>query len=200
MESKRPVRAYNSPLRKAQMDATRRRILDSVAELMSDPAQPELTFFAVAQQAQVSERTVYRHFETKDELLEAFWEYINEQLGMIQYPETVEELLDVLPSVYTGFDARAGLIRAHLASSAGREMRLRVAPRRREIFRAMLEPYAAGLPEDEQRWACAVTQLMFSPRAWESLGENWNLSGEEAAQACAWGIRRLLGTLSGGQS
>jgi AcrR family transcriptional regulator len=188
-------RNYSSPLRAEQQEATRVRILDAVAELMSDPAQPELTFGALARHAQVSERTVYRHFATKDELLEAFWVYINEQLGMAHYPETVDELLAVLPSVYTGFDQRAGLIRAHLASTAGREMRERVAPRRREIFRRMLEEYTAGLPPQRQREACAIAQLLFSPRAWESLEENWEFSGQEAADACAWAIQTLLGAL-----
>ena len=188
-------RTYSSPLRAEQQEATRARILDAVAELMSDPAQPELTFGALAKHAQVSERTVYRHFATKDELLEAFWVYINEQLGMAHYPETVEELLAVLPSVYTGFDLRAGLIRAHLASTAGREMRERVAPKRREIFLRMLETYTAGLPASRQREACAIAQLLFSPRAWDSLEENWGMSGLEAAEACAWALHTLLGAL-----
>jgi AcrR family transcriptional regulator len=195
MDAVEPKRTYVSPLRAGQQEATRARILDAVAELMSDPRQPELTFGSVGRQAKVSERTVYRHFATKDELLEAFWVHINEQLGMVHYPETVEELLGVLPSVYTGFDRRAGLIRAHLASTAGREMRERVAPKRREIFRRMLERYVASLPAQRQREACAVMQLLFSPRAWDSLEENWGFSGQEAADACAWAIQALLGTL-----
>jgi AcrR family transcriptional regulator len=188
-------RAYSSTLRAEQQEATRSRILDAVAQLMSDPRQPELTFSALAQRAQVSERTVYRHFASKDELLEAFWVYINEQLGMAHYPETVEELLGVLPSVYTGFDQRAGLIRAHLASTAGREMRERVAPKRREIFRRMLQEHTAGLSETQQRAACGIAQLLFSPRAWDSLEENWGMTGQEAADACSWALTTLLAAL-----
>jgi AcrR family transcriptional regulator len=195
MDSAGASRSYNSPLRVAQQEATRRRILDAVADLMSDPTQPELTYSALAKAAEVSERTVYRHFATKEELLEAFWIYINEQLGMAHYPETVEELLEVLPSVYSGFDERAGLIRAHLASSAGREMRLRVVPRRREIFKRMLERYTRGLAPRRQRMACGVLQLLFSPRAWDSLEENWGMTGSDAAESCAWAIRTLIASL-----
>lgn len=192
MDVAEPKRTYSSPLRAEQQEATRQRILDALAELMSDPAQPELTYSALAQQAQVSERTVYRHFAQKEDLLEAFWEHINEQLGMAHYPETIPELLSVLPGVYGGFDRRAALIRAHLASTAGREMRERVVPRRQEIFRRMLAPYVGGLSEERQRQACGLIQLLFSPRAWDSLEENWGMSGQQAADACAWAIRSLL--------
>jgi hypothetical protein len=77
-------------------------------------------------------------------------------------------------------------------------MRLRVAPKRRELFKRMLEPHVAGQPAARQRQACAVLQLLFSPRAWDSLEENWGFTGKEAADACAWAIRSLIDSLDGG--
>jgi AcrR family transcriptional regulator len=191
------TRKYNSELRAEQQDQTRLRILEAAAELMGDPTQPELTFAAIGKQARISDRTVYRHFPTKEDLLEAFWSYVNAQLGMAEYPESAEQLLKVMPSVYEGFDAQAGLIRAHLASPAGREMRQRIAPVRRELFQRMLESYTAGLPAKSRRRVYAIVQLLFSPRAWDSLVENWDMDGSEAAEACSWAIRTLLTALEG---
>jgi len=197
MDISSPTRKYSSELRAEQHDQTRLRILEAAAELMADPTQPELTFAAIGKQARISDRTVYRHFPTKEGLLEAFWAYVNTQLGMAEYPETTRALLAVMPSVYAGFDARAGLIRAHLASPAGRELRQRIAPKRRQLFLRMLDGYAAGLPPKSKRRACAVVQLLFSPRAWDSLEENWDMDGREAAEACDWAIRTLLSALEG---
>jgi AcrR family transcriptional regulator len=196
MDSVEQTRKYDSPLRDEQQDQTRRRILEAAAELMSDPLQPELTFAAVGKQARVSERTVYRHFPTKEELLAEFWAWVNAQLGMAEYPESIGRLLAVLPAVYRGFDERAGLIRAHLASPAGREMRQRVAPLRRGIFAKMVDEAAPGLPPKARRRACGILQLLFSPRAWDSLAENWGMQGQESAEACAWAIRTILAELT----
>jgi AcrR family transcriptional regulator len=184
-----------SPLRAAQQDVTRRRILDAVADLLADPQQPPLTFAAVATAAQVGERTVYRQFATKEDLLEAFWAYFNEQLGMLRYPQSIAELLAVMPEVYSGFAQRAPLMRAHLYSQAGRELRQRAVPRRRESFRAMLADRLAGLPAERQLDALAVVQLLFSLRAWDSMVENWDMDGPRAARACGWAIEALLDAL-----
>jgi hypothetical protein len=59
----------------------------------------------------------------------------------------------------------------------------------------MLEPHTRGLPAKRQRQACGVLQLLFSPRAWDSLEENWGFGGNEAAEACAWAIRALVRSL-----
>ena len=40
-----------------------------------------------------------------------------------------------------------------------------------------------------------VNELLFSPRAWDSMKENWGLSGKQAGQASAWAINVLLDEL-----
>jgi len=192
METPASKRAYNSPLREAQAEVTRKRILDAVGRMMSQPGMPELTFSAIAVEAAVAERTIYRHFPTKEAILEAFWHHINAELGMAHYPQSVEEILAVMPSVYDGYDKRAGLIRAHLSNPAGREMRLQVVPRRQEAYRKILARELEGVDAKTARNAYCVIQMLFSARAWDSISENWGLSGKQAAEACSWAIRILL--------
>jgi AcrR family transcriptional regulator len=192
METPSAKRAYNSPLREAQAEVTRKRILDAVGRMMSQPGMPELTFSAIATEAEVAERTIYRHFPTKEAILEAFWHHINAELGMAHYPESVDEILAVMPGVYEGYDKRASLIRAHLSNPAGREMRLQVVPRRQEAYRKILAQELEGADARTVRNAYCVIQLLFSARAWDSISENWGLSGKQAAEACSWAIRILL--------
>ncbi len=68
---------YRSPLREAQAAATRDRILDAVATLFERGDDP--TYGAIAAVAAVQERTVYRHFPSKDDLYRAFWCRVHEQ-------------------------------------------------------------------------------------------------------------------------
>src|SRR5687768_9245922 len=77
-------RRYQSPLRAAQVEATRERLLEATyAILAEDPAGvPALTFQRIAEQAQVSLPTVYRHFGDQDALLAAFVEWIRPRIGL----------------------------------------------------------------------------------------------------------------------
>ncbi len=192
METPGSKRAYNSPLREAQAEVTRKRILDAVGRMMSEPGMQELTFSAIATEAEVAERTIYRHFPTKESILEAFWHHINAELGMAHYPESVAEILAVMPGVYDGYDKRANLIRAHLSNPAGREMRMQVVPKRQEAYYKILAEELKGVDPMIARNAYCVIQLLFSSRAWDSISENWGLSGKQAAEACNWAIRSLL--------
>jgi hypothetical protein len=192
-------RAYNSPLREQQAEQTRERILQAMAKVLEDASLQEVTFSALAKAAQVSERTVYRHFPNKEELDQAFWWWVNKQIGMTHYPETPEELLSMPPVVFEGFDRYEPMIRAHIRSAAGEELRAKQVPGRQAAYKKMLGPLLDGLQPKQQQQALAVIQLLFSPRAWDSMKENWGLSGKQAGQASAWAINVLLDHLRANQ-
>ncbi|MDQ1680520.1 MAG: hypothetical protein QOI42_1379, partial [Frankiaceae bacterium] len=62
-------RSYSSPLRAAQAQETRRRILDSARFLFAGNGYPTTTIAAIARHAGVSADTVYGAFGTKAHLL-----------------------------------------------------------------------------------------------------------------------------------
>jgi AcrR family transcriptional regulator len=68
-------------LRDRQKEVTRDLILNAVARLMESVSLVDMTFVDIAMAAGVSERTVYRHFSTKDELLQVFWARVQQRLG-----------------------------------------------------------------------------------------------------------------------
>ena len=55
---------------KAQTEA---RILDAAGRLLEDGRLDEASYSEIARLAGVGERTVYRHFPTRDALMGAFW-------------------------------------------------------------------------------------------------------------------------------
>ena len=67
-------RAYNSPRRQQQAEATRRAIIEAAHELFHRDGYPATTMEAVADTAGVSLKTVYLAFATKAGLLRAVWD------------------------------------------------------------------------------------------------------------------------------
>ncbi len=66
-------RRYDSPLRREQAAATRRRILEAAHPLFERDGYTSTSMAAIAAAARVSLKTVYLAFETKSGLLRALW-------------------------------------------------------------------------------------------------------------------------------
>ncbi len=190
------ARPYESPLRAEQMDATRRRILGATADVLADEAVDEVTVPIVAMRARVSVRTVYRHFPTKEALIDAFGEWAEENLRLVvhSYPDTLEGVREMAPALYRMYDEREPLIRA-LLSKRGQEIRARTRRRRLKTFEKAMRELTEGLEPTERRRALAVVYLLVSAPAWQAMRDQWELEGEEAGQAAAWAVRVLTDEL-----
>jgi AcrR family transcriptional regulator len=68
-----PRRAYDSPRRREQAEATRNAVIAAARELFEREGYAATSVAAIAQAAQVTPRTVYLGFETKAGLLRAVW-------------------------------------------------------------------------------------------------------------------------------
>ena len=185
-------------MRKAQAEETRARVQRAVAELFDSGGGAEsITFKAVAERAGVTEMTVYRHFPSRQELLQGLWEYLNRQMGpQIDMPAGIAQLREQHRSLYAGFDRIPTQITASIGTPQGREMRRALNKKRRKAFLAIAEEVARGLPAAKRLHVAAVLQLLHSAYAWDSLREQWGLSGEEAGEATLWAIDALIASLS----
>jgi AcrR family transcriptional regulator len=191
------VRSYNSSLRRDQSEATKVRILSAMAALMDEGGGQEPTNRAVAERAQVTEVTVYRHFPSRELLLRALWAHLNRQAGVnAGLPETVEDLRARIAPLLASFDAAPAHITARLTTAQGRAARASLDPERRQAFLAVVAQAAPDLPEGERAKAAAMLQLLYSGYAWLSLREQWDLAGPPAADAVAWATDALLAALS----
>jgi AcrR family transcriptional regulator len=190
------ARPYESPLRAEQMEATRRRILQATADVLADEAADEVTVPRVAMRARVSVRTVYRHFPTKEALFDAFGEWAEEHLRLVihSYPDTLDSVRDMAPTLYRMYDEREPLIRA-LLSKRGQEIRARTRRRRLATFERAMREVTNDLEPAERRRALAVVYLLVSAPAWQAMKDQWGLDGEEAGEAAAWAVRVLTDEL-----
>lgn len=186
------VRPYRSPLRGAQQQQTRERILEAAIGQIAEEGLAELTVPLVAERAGVSLRTVYRHFPTKDDLIDSIGEFRDAQFGVSGPPSSVAELLERTPALFEGFAARDDLVRAADVSAAGRQIHDRARRRRANALAEIFEEVTAGLAPAEARRLVAAVQVLWSTRAWLTLHDNWGMDGREAGRAAQWAIATLI--------
>lgn len=175
----------------ARAELVRQRVLDGVARLLE--RGEALTFAAVAAAAAVPERTVYRHFPTREALLGAVYEWVNARIGA-----AAERLVDApglarqLRQAFTGFDALAPVVRELLVAPEGRLARLAHNPERQRAALALVRHEAPGLDAASARRLAAALQLLTSAASWQTLRDYWGMDGAEAAETAVLGSELML--------
>jgi AcrR family transcriptional regulator len=188
-------RTYKSPLRQQQAEATRERIMQALAELIEECGPDAISNRQIAERAGVTEITVYRHFPSREALLSALWQKTNTDRGVRGgFPETLDGIVERLDPLFRSFDQTPAHIQATLTTPQGRALRASRNEDRRAAFLKAVDE-APGLSEDDRRAAAGVLQLLYSAYAWLSLREQWDMTGEEAAEAVGWAARALINDL-----
>lgn len=174
------ARKYDSSRRQKQ---GRERILEAALDLARTSGGwnwVDITFKAVADAADVSERTVYRHFPTQRDLHEALMTRINqdaaisyEELAIGDVAELVGRLFTSLSTFGQALDAQPRPSEAAIAMN-------------RERMQALLE--ACG----GDRRLAALLDVLWSTDTYERLSTTWRMSTEDAIDAVTWALGRLV--------
>jgi len=183
----------NTPLRDAQRDLTRSRILEAAIDLLKDEELDALKLSDIAARAVVTERTLYRHFATRDELLKAMWPRLQARAGSPGFPKTARELAEQPQWLFPNFDGEGGAVRASLFSRAGRELRRASNAERQAAIVAAVRDARPELGAADARRLAAVIHLIGGAYGWVVMKDAWDFSGEEAGRAASEAIRVLLG-------
>jgi AcrR family transcriptional regulator len=180
-------------IREEYKERTRVRILDAALELVAEAGEEPLTIAAVADRAGVTERTVYRHFDTRDALVRSLWRRMQQRIGTRGFPSSADDLADSPRRLFPVFDSQRGLVRASLYSPAGLEVRLSSNEDRQGSSLAGVRDALPSLDEKSLRRRAAVVQLLNSAYAWEVMHQFWGFDGEEAGEAASEALAVLLG-------
>jgi AcrR family transcriptional regulator len=176
-----------------QKNATREAILDAVERCRSQRSLDEMTFSQVAAEAGVSERTVYRHFDTKELMLEAFWGRLQQTLGIERSTRSWKDYLETRTEAFEQMERRERLIRAVMQSAQAHEARLRINAQRKAGIRRVVADGVGKLPEPAFTELCALAHLLGSAPAWAALKDYWGIDGARAGRVVARAIATLAG-------
>lgn len=185
---------YVSKLRTRQKEQTGQLILEAVADILAGAGLEAVTIAEVARVAEVTERTVYRHFSTREQLLKAFWSWQLEGAGgaRVTAPETVESLLETVQRLFTSLDANEGVIRAMLSTREGREIREPTNQARYAHMQSFVQSVLPHLPEHERDSLAAGIVVVSSVMSWMFMRDHCGFDGARAGEAAAHAVRLML--------
>ena len=176
-------------LQEARAAVVRDRVLAGVAELLAEGR--DLTYANVAAASAVAERTVYRHFPARQDLMTAVVEWVNQRAGT-QRATTGEGAAEAVRHQFTTFDEVAPVVRALLLAPEGLAARLHDNDDRRAAALAVVDHDAPGLDATTRRRVAAAVQMLTSAAAWQTLRDYWDMDGAEAAETVAVALSMLL--------
>jgi AcrR family transcriptional regulator len=192
------TRDYHSETRDRAKAETRESIIRAVVKVILNDGVHAFTMQNVAARAAVSLRTVYRHFESRELLLEGLSEYLDEAMSDAGFsaPTGVEELIAIAPSLYRRFDAIRDALSASVVASIATGYRSHSHVKR---WAAVGETLAAAYPNlrpEELGEASVMIGTLTGSRTWYVLTIEVGLDAEQGGRAVAWGLRTLLDDLN----
>jgi AcrR family transcriptional regulator len=181
---------YDSPLRREQAAQTRSRIVGAALDLIVDGVEG-LTMQEVAKAAGVALRTVFRHFPTREDLLDATWQALQVRMGETPELATLDELTGFMPELFGRYGAMEDQIRGAMFAQTFVSSRQRLgSDRARKVRRAVAAQFTGG-DERSRVMAASAAYTLTVPLVSIVLKEAFGLSSPEAARASAWAIRAL---------
>src|SRR6187200_3032443 len=186
------TRSYTSPLRDRQTAETRTVILEALGAELAAGAIDDFSVARLAQRAGVSERTVYRHFPTREALLDGLSEWYNERVADFPADVTAEAIAPTIAQIFADFDTHESLARAVLASPGGREMRDRARAARLARLDHALAPVLDRADPERAAGARALIFALCSAHTWQSMRDEGGLDGATAGRAVAHAIELIL--------
>jgi AcrR family transcriptional regulator len=188
-------------LREEQADATRERILEALVRTMGSGVAA-LSMPAVAREAAVSIPTIYRHFGSKQGLLDALGPWVLKRSGLVpqEMPATIEAMPGLIRETFHHLDEMDATLRAAMASELGGKVRRSTMPERFAMHRGVLERSAPGLPDDVLDRLASLSVILLSSAAYRAYKDYLGLDAERAADLVAWAMRTLVaGASAAGQ-
>lgn len=192
-------RGYRSELRAGQAATTRRAILDATTRVIAR-GLADVTVPAIAREAGVSVPTVYRHFKTKRNLLEALQPHLQQRAGIdrIAPPASIDGLRETLVALVGGMEGLDDLTRAALASPSSEEVRRLHAPKRFALARTVADAVAPGLAEADRDRVARVLVVMTSSSALRVWRDHLGRSVEQIADEVDRTLRAVIAAEDGG--
>ena len=190
---KSPRRAYASDLRDQQAEATRTRILEALVRTMANGVAA-LSIPSVAREAGVSIPTIYRHFGSKQGLVEALNPYVLAKGGLMpeKLPETIAEFEPMARQMFRNLAGMDLTLRAAMASDLGQQVRRATMPKRLEKIREVIGRFAPDVPDGERDRLVSLALILMSTPSFHAYKDYLGLGPDASAKLVSWAIGTLV--------
>ncbi len=189
-------------LRDQQRRLARELILQAAADEIVDHGLERLSLQAVADRAGVAKRTLYNHFDSRENLLTELGAYSDEltiELGGALVPAGLDDLPETVARVWASWAAQGNVFEALLqvvpATSDGPPPDRR--RRQRAIFDAVRQ-IRPDLDDDATDEVASLLHGLASPNLYQRLFHDDGLSIDRAGALAGWGIALVRDALLAG--
>jgi AcrR family transcriptional regulator len=187
-------RSYKSPSRKQAKSETRAAILEAVVEVIIEQGLHAFTIQNVAEAAGVSHRTVYRHFDSREALLDGLQDLIQEQADRVglPVPQDVSRALEMVGPLFEEFYRMGDAMHASVIAATALGYQTHQQRGAIDYLYRVLRKSFVHLPEVELRDAAAIFRTIVNHYTWYVLAINHKLPASDCARATTWAVRVLI--------
>lgn len=190
---KSPRRAYSSDLRDQQAEATRALILEALVRTMANGVHA-LSVPAVAREAGVSIPTIYRHFGSKQGLVEALKPYVLAKGGLVPetLPDTVADFEVMARRMFRNLAGMDLTLRAAMASELGQQVRQSTMPMRLGLIREVIDRLAPTASEADKGRLTKLALILMATPSFHAYKDYLGLGPDASAELVTWAIGTLV--------
>ncbi|MEJ8302988.1 TetR/AcrR family transcriptional regulator [Saccharibacillus sacchari] len=193
-------RNYESPVRKQQQEMTGQAIMEAVEQLVLEGRIHNFTIHEVADRANVSYGSVYRHYASREALLEGLrlW-WLDRHMGQIPaYSGTLDGLPawigNMIPEVYPLLPKIRALLL--IVSALRLNVKHSSTGDRDEWIRALVDQEAPGEEKADLRQASYVNiRQLLSMNTWVDMQERYGLDEQALIRTLQTGLRAQIAFL-----
>lgn len=198
VEGKSKRRSYTSHLRRHQKEITRDSILEAVAAFISEGRILDFSVKEVADRAGVSYGSVYRHFPTRESLLEALYEEASEMMAQSSpfTPHSLDEIPVMAGKTVAMFEEKANIVQAFTMALLVNNIQPKSRHQRDLMIQQMVAEGAPHLAPEVARQVAAIISHLNSSLTWATLKQRFGLNSEETADTLNWALQTLIKDLT----
>lgn len=188
-------------LRERQKILAREAIVAATAEEAGAAGSLDFSIGDVAKRAGVAHRTVYNHFGSREELIDALSEWIDHQWaeqGGVIVPQTLRELPDAVRTNFGVFEEQSDVAQV-MARLDPAERMTTAQERRSRVFSDVVASEHPELSEEQQDTIAVLLRQIASVRNWYHLTRTQGLSATAAGAIAAWTIEQVIMALDRGE-
>ncbi|HBX22889.1 MAG TPA: TetR/AcrR family transcriptional regulator [Desulfotomaculum sp.] len=193
-QDKSQTRSYSSPLRNRQRELTRNLIMEVVASLVAEGRIHTFSVQDVADRAGISYASVYRHFPTREALLEEMYEWASEVAGsqMPPAPRNIDEISLWVEKSIPVLEQHAAANKAIVAVLSALNINPQSRVQRDKLIDSLVVEGAPHLPPEVARQAAAIIRLLASAQGWAALRQRFGLDAADSTAALTWALNVLI--------
>ena len=188
-------------LRDRQVELTRDLILEAVAALVAEGRLPDFSVQDVADRAGVSLRTVYRHFASREALLEGCvawgWERVGE-VAEVGLPARADDIAAMVPVTFAALERLAPVVLPLLMLDTAAGLPREGSSRRLEAIRSALTEVTGDLDPQMAEAVAWTIRLICARKTWLDYYEG-GVDAAHAGAAAAWAVEVLIEALRKGR-